>query len=84
MKKRTLFVGMLLLSAIMFRIICGIFVVQPMGAIPEGVSIVYFRFGLNMPFIASADGILDEFGAGVSLLGRGLVFPMCQDSCLNQ
>jgi hypothetical protein len=28
---------------------------------------------LNLPFISSADGILEESGAGVSLLGRGII-----------
>jgi len=51
---------------------CGIFVIQPMGAVPEGATIIYWRSGLNLPFISSADGLLDESGAGVSLLGRGM------------
>jgi len=59
--------------ALFFRLFCGIFVIQPIGAIPEGVTIVYWRSGLNIPFIASADGLLDDSGAGVSLLGRGLL-----------
>lgn len=56
-----------------FRIFCGIFVIQPIGAIPEGTSIVYWRSGMNMPFISLADGLLEKSGAGVSLLGRGLI-----------
>ena len=28
---------------------------------------------MNVPFLASADGLLDGSGAGVSLLGRGLL-----------
>jgi len=51
----------------------GLFIIQPIGAIPKGATIVYFRAGLNIPFVASADGILEESGAGVSLLGRGLM-----------
>jgi hypothetical protein len=35
----------------------GLFVVQPMGAVPEGVTILYFRAGLNLPFISSADSL---------------------------
>jgi len=58
---------------IFFRIFCGIFMIQPIGAIPEGATIVYWRSGLDVPFIASADGMLDDLGAGVSLLGRGLM-----------
>lgn len=56
-----------------FRLFCGIFVIQPIGAIPEGTTIVYWRNGMNMPFISSPDGLLIESGAGVSLLGRGLM-----------
>lgn len=56
-----------------FRLFCGIFVIQPIGAIPDGVTIVYWRSGLNIPFVASADGLLDASDAGVSLLGRGLI-----------
>lgn len=58
---------------VLFRSFCGIFVIQPIGAIPDGVTIVYWRNGLNLPFVASADGILDDSDAGVSLLGRGMV-----------
>lgn len=50
----------------------GIFVVQPIGALPEGASIVYWRLGTSMPFITSADGMLSKSDAGVSILGRGI------------
>jgi hypothetical protein len=62
-----------LLVGVFFRIFCGIFVIQPMGLIPEGTTIIYWRNGINLPFIASADGILAESELGVSILGRGLV-----------
>ena len=58
---------------LLFRFTCGIFVIQPIGAVPEGASIVYWRLGLNIPFLASADGLLEESGAGVSLFGRGIL-----------
>jgi len=69
--------GLLIIFGILFRIFCGIFVIQPIGAIPDGVTIIYWRQGIDvpydMPFIASADGILEERMGGVSLLGRGAV-----------
>jgi hypothetical protein len=75
MKKQTIVALILLaLFGTLFRVFCGIFVIQPIGAIPEGVTIIYWRSGLNLPFIASVDGLLDESGAGVSLLGRGMIF----------
>lgn len=66
----TLFFLIILVS---FRIFFGIFVIQPIGALPKGATIVYWRFDLNLPFIASADGLLDASGQGISLMGRGLM-----------
>lgn len=72
MKKTFYILLALIILGSVFRAFFGIFVIQPIGAIPEGATIVYWRSGLNLPFIASADGLLDESGAGVSLLGRGM------------
>jgi len=74
MKKKLIIISVSILAIVLFfRIFCGIFVIQPIGAIPEGTTIIYWRTGLNLPFIASADGLLDKSGAGVSLLGRGMM-----------
>jgi len=62
-----------LVLTIAFRIFCGFFVIQPLGALPEGKTIVYWRIGLDYPFISSADGLLEKSGAGVSLFGRSLM-----------
>lgn len=72
-KKLLLSLITVFIIGLLFRIFCGIFVIQPIGAIPEGTTIVYWRSGMNMPFISSADGLLEKSGAGVSLLGRGLI-----------
>ena len=62
-----------IIIGLLFRFFCGIFIIHPMGAIPKGTSIVYLRTELNLPFIASADGILDKSGKGVSLFGRAIL-----------
>ena len=51
----------------------GIFVIQPLGMLPEGSTVWYIRSGLKLPFIASADGLLLEKQNGVSLLGRSIM-----------
>jgi len=51
----------------------GFFVIQPIGAIPEGRTIWYVRMGLNIPFVSSADGMLLKTDTGVSLLGRAMM-----------
>ncbi len=73
MKNLFYVVLVLIVLGLVFRTFFGIFIIQPMGAIPEGVSIVYKRTGINLPFISSADGVLEKSGQGVSLLGRGIV-----------
>ena len=76
MKKKLFILSISILAlGLFFRIFCGVFVIQPIGAIPEGATIVYWRtsIDIDLPFIASADGLLDKSGAGVSLLGRGII-----------
>ena len=65
----------ILAIVLLFRTFCGIFVIQPIGALPEGATIVYWRAGLdlNLSFIESADSLLEKWGAGVSILGRGII-----------
>jgi len=62
----------------------GFFVVQPIGAIPEGITIWYFRSGTNFDFIDSADGFLLENSNGVSLLGRATVISEFQKMTQNK
>ncbi len=64
-------VAAILLALVYFNF--GFFVIQPIGAIPTGATVVYFRLGLNIPFVSSADGMLVKSGDGVSLLGRGMM-----------
>lgn len=47
-----------------------IFVIQPIGAVPEGRTLVIWRMG-NLKFIDSADAACERQMGGVSLLCRG-------------
>ena len=58
---------------LLFWLSVGIFVVQPIGAIPDGVTVVYWRLGTKMPFIGSPDGLSYDLTGSVSLLSRGMV-----------
>lgn len=70
--KKTIIIILIVISLpiILFRIFCGIYVTQPIGMIPDGMTIVYWRNGTDLPFISSADGILQKSGKGVSILNR--------------
>jgi len=48
------------------------FVVQPIGAVPDGATIVIWRTG-KLNFVDSADGFCAPESGGVSLLCRGVV-----------
>ena len=49
-----------------------IFIIQPIGAVPDGRSLVIKRTG-QLRFIESADAICERRNRGVSLLCRGVV-----------
>jgi len=60
-------------TGLMIYLFTGLFVVQPVGAVPEGATIWYVRHGVDLPFVSSADGIILAAGQDVSLLARGFV-----------
>lgn len=49
----------------------GVFTIQPIGALPEGVTFIYHSRNPEMPFFSSPDGMCLEIQGGVSLLCRG-------------
>ncbi len=70
MKQKNYAIAITAIAIISFYLSIGFFVIQPLGAIPEGITIMYFRFGMKTPFITSPDGILIDNGQGISLFGR--------------
>jgi hypothetical protein len=48
----------------------GVFVIQPIGAIPEGITIIYHSRNPEMPFFSSPDSLCLQIQEGVSLLCR--------------
>ena len=49
-----------------------VFVVQPIGAVPDGATVVIWRSS-KLNFIDSADAVCARVSGGVSLLCRGVV-----------
>jgi hypothetical protein len=70
MKKQYKVILGLLVSIFAIWLSFGIFVIQPIGAIPKGLTVIYFRLGLNLPFISSPDGIVIDSGNELSLWSR--------------
>jgi len=61
-----------LISCILIYFTTGFFIIQPIGMLPKGATLMYWRIGVSMPFITSADGLLGKSESGVSLFGRVL------------
>ncbi len=70
MKKAYIAIGVFILLLVVIFFTTGFFVIQPIGAVPQGVTVWYFRVGTNLPFIASPDGLSLERTGEVSLMGR--------------
>jgi hypothetical protein len=58
------------LIAIWLLVRPGVFTVQPIGALPDGITIVYHSRNPEMPFFSSPDGLCIKMQGGVSLLCR--------------
>ena len=74
--KRLIALGVIFLLlewGLLFYFTTGFFVIQPIGALPEGATVWYWRYDSGLPFISSADGFLVDNQRRVSLLNRGFV-----------
>ena len=62
--------GFILISFLLFFCI-GLYTVQPIGALPQGITLVVWRHS-GEPFFNSPDAFSIKRTGGVSLLSRGL------------
>lgn len=69
--RRGLIILILLLLGIWFGVRPGIFTIQPIGALPEGITFIYHSRNTEMPFFSSPDGMCLEMQGSVNLLCRG-------------
>ena len=59
-----------LFLAFWFLVRPGVFTIQPIGAIPEGITLIYHSRNPQMPFFSSPDGLCLEIQGSVSLMCR--------------
>lgn len=67
-----LLVAIAVILAAWFLVRPGVFTVQPIGALPEGVTFIYHSRNPDMPFFSSPDGLCLQMQGSVSLLCRGV------------
>ena len=48
----------------------GVFTIQPIGALPDGITFIYHSRSSQMPFFTSPDGMCLQFQGSVTLLCR--------------
>ena len=75
----TLTIAFLALVAVWFLVRPGVFTIQPIGALPEGITFIYHSRGPEMPFFSSPDGLCLEMQGSVSLLCRGVALSAAGD-----
>jgi hypothetical protein len=69
--KAPIILAVLGVSAALFYFFCGIYSVQPIGALPDGATAIVWRES-GEPFFNSADALCLERMGGVSLLCRAM------------
>ncbi|WP_096373588.1 hypothetical protein [Pseudomonas chlororaphis] len=69
--KKMMIAGIVALIAVLIYTQITIFVVPPIGAVPEGRTVIMLRLN-KTNFIDSADAMCDRLQGGVSLLCRGI------------
>jgi hypothetical protein len=72
MKKKIIFPAVFILFLIIVFTQITIFVIQPIGALPEGKTLVILRLN-KTNFIDSADAMCQRTTGKVSLLGRSMM-----------
>lgn len=57
----------------------GVFTIQPIGTLPEGVTIIYHSRNPEMPFFSSPDSMCLDIQGSVSLLCRMIALSASED-----
>lgn len=70
-KRIVLVITITILFIILWAVIRpGVFTIQPIGALPEGITIIYYSRGTQIPLFSSPDGLCLQIQGSVSLLCR--------------
>jgi hypothetical protein len=62
----------IVMAALWFLLRPGVFTVQPIGALPEGITFIYHSRNAEMPFFSSPDGLCLQLQGSVNLLCRAV------------
>src|SRR3990172_1005913 len=72
--------GIFLLLIFLFLIVRpGVFTIQPIGALPEGITLIYHSRNSEMPFFSSPDSLCLDIQGSVTLLCRGMALSVLEE-----
>lgn len=75
-----IFLIIILVFVVVFLLVRpGVFTIQPIGALPEGVTVFYHSRNPEMPFFSSPDGMCLQSMGSVSLLCRGMAIAALEE-----
>lgn len=57
----------------------GVFTIQPIGMLPEGITFIYHSRNPDIPFFSSPDGLCIETQGSVTLMCRGTAISASTD-----
>ncbi len=69
-KHRLWWIWLVLVVLVVFYFVFGFITIQPIGAIPDGVTLLVVRAGTQLKFFDSPDAMCERSAGGVSLLCR--------------
>ena len=69
-RRKGIYIAIAIIALAWILIRPGVFTIQPIGAIPEGVTIIYYSRSSEMPFFSSPDALCLQTQGSVSLLCR--------------
>ncbi|MGB2895974.1 MAG: hypothetical protein WBB65_07420 [Anaerolineales bacterium] len=79
-KRNRLFVIVVLVLVVLWILVKpGVFTIQPIGALPEGITFIYHSRNPEMPFFSSPDGLCLDMQGSVTLLCRAAALSALED-----
>lgn len=83
-KKVLLFIVIILVLCGAVYSLTGFVTIQPLGMLPDGITIWYFRNGTELPFITSPDGLSLQKNGNLTLISRMAAISALTDAVENK
>jgi hypothetical protein len=79
-KKKHAWIFIILVLLVVFYFVFGFMTIQPIGAIPDGITLLVIRAGTQLKFFDSPDALCERLNGEVSLLCRGMAMGLIAEN----